>query len=185
MSVLTELSRSPDGDRLIVGDPYDHEYRESDDAVATEANVDSIANLLGASGAVSSRTVSPSATGQAVLPSHRKEGGNGGRVGAEESNYSGVPRVPRQHMTLLRGRGGAQIGNPEKAFVDDGDEDEQEVTTVAAIAAAAFAGGWFSALLAVTTMACWSELSGSGGEGQGGWWRVGGGWLVRMLTYGR
>lgn len=202
MSMLTELSRSPDGERLIVGNPFDHEYREPDDAEATKVNVDSIATLLGASGASAadpSRAVASSLSqrDQAFLSEQRQEqrGEDDRRVGADnESRYSssgGVPLVPLRHVGLLRGGrgggggGGALIGNLEKAFLDDGDDEEQGATTVAAVAAAAFAGGWFSALLAVATMACWSELSGNRGEGEGGWWRAGGAWLVRVFTYGQ
>lgn len=61
----------------------------------------------------------------------------------------------------------------------DGDGNDVSVT---AVAAAAFAGGWFCALLAVITMACWSELS-TEGEGEGGPWPAGfGAWVVRAFA---
>lgn len=52
------------------------------------------------------------------------------------------------------------------------------------MAAVAFAGGWFCALLAVITMACWSELSTAGeGKGEGGLWPAGfGAWIVRVFA---
>lgn len=82
-----------------------------------------------------------------------------------------------------------------QAFVGDGivgldarDEDDQDSdVTVTAVAAAAFAGGWFCALLAMITMACWSELSvvaqgGTDGERREGPWRTSfSAWLVGVF----
>lgn len=62
--------------------------------------------------------------------------------------------------------------------------DEDDVT-VTAVAAAAFAGGWFCALLAIITVACWSELSVTGGRVEGGGGRLPAGvsaWLVRVFA---
>lgn len=73
-----------------------------------------------------------------------------------------------------------------QAFFGDGavvPRDDDEVTATA-VAAAAFAGGWFCALLAITTMACWSELSIARGrvEGSGHWPAGFSTWLVRVFT---
>lgn len=59
-----------------------------------------------------------------------------------------------------------------------------EDVTVTAVAAAAFAGGWFCALLAMITIACWSELSSAGGRVEGGGhWPAGlSSWLVRVFA---
>lgn len=66
------------------------------------------------------------------------------------------------------------------------DRDVDDNVTLTAVAAAAFAGGWFCALLAMVTFACWSELSmatGGGAEGEGGRWRTGlSAWLLRVFT---
>lgn len=61
----------------------------------------------------------------------------------------------------------------------DGDD-----VTVTAVAAAAFAGGWFCALLAIITMACWSESSIAGGRVEGGSRLPSGvsAWLLRVFT---
>ena len=68
----------------------------------------------------------------------------------------------------------------ERSVVSRDDDD----VTVTALAAAAFAGGWFCALLAIITIACWSELSIAGGtvEGVGHWPTGVSAWLVRVFT---
>lgn len=67
------------------------------------------------------------------------------------------------------------------------DRDVGDNVTLTAVAAAAFAGGWFCALLAMVTFACWLELStatgGGGADGAGGQWRTEfNAWLLRVFT---
>lgn len=69
---------------------------------------------------------------------------------------------------------------------DTHDEDDQDSdVTVTAVAAAAFAGGWFCALLAMITIACWSELSvvaqGGADGGEGPWRTSFSAWLVGVF----
>lgn len=82
----------------------------------------------------------------------------------------------------LHHRACEQMAQPPRFFDDHGSDEEEDVT-ITAVAAAAFAGGWFCALLAMITMACWSELTGTpSGEGEEGRWRAGfGAWLVRVF----
>lgn len=100
----------------------------------------------------------------------------------------GLPRRSRE--TRLRSRTATitpivvQMPQPACFFDDYDDGDADDDVTITAVAAAAFAGGWFCALLAMITMACWSELTMEAGAnaGEDGRWRAGfGAWLVRVF----
>ncbi|CAM9726637.1 unnamed protein product [Scytosiphon promiscuus] len=198
---LNELSLSPDGERLIVTNPAD----EGNTAIAAKdarntTNGSGIRGAVGTEAAAAEPRSPPPSSSPHPGPSQARSANSSSAPSASSSDA--VPLIPRRHMeSLLRqhdslGRGGGGIvgGDAEPAaavspakptcFFDDNDNDEDEDITITAVAAAAFAGGWFCALLAMITMACWSELTTgtAAAEGEEGRWRAGfGAWLIRVF----
>ncbi|CAM9950646.1 unnamed protein product [Ectocarpus sp. 4 AP-2014] len=179
LDVLSELSLSADGERLIVTNTADGE-----NAAAVSDIFESGSGSIAAS---SSAAPNGRARGSAVDSSYASGGRSKTRrsidatpPSSSSSSSAVVPLVPKRHMEFLlrchnrekssSGGGGGGVSfavNPDKAVSGDGivgfdtydEDDEDSDVTVTAVAAAAFAGGWFCALLAMITIACWSELS--------------------------
>ncbi|CAN0010309.1 unnamed protein product [Ectocarpus sp. 12 AP-2014] len=207
LDVLSELSLSADGERLIVTNTADGENAAAVSDIS-ESGPGSIA-------ANSSAAPSRRARGSAVDSSYasggrsktRRYGDGTPPSSSSPSSSAVVPLVPKRHMDFLlrchsrekssSGGGGGGVSftvNPDKAVSGDGivgfgthDVDDQDSdVTVTAVAAAAFAGGWFCALLAMITIACWSELSvvaqGGAGGGEGPWRTSFSAWLVGVFV---
>ncbi|CBJ31520.1 conserved unknown protein [Ectocarpus siliculosus] len=205
LDVLSELSLSADGERLIATNTADGENAAAVSDISESGSGSIAAN--------SSAAPNGRARGSAVDWSYASGGRSKTRrygdvtpPSASSSSSAVVPLVPKRHMDFLlrchirgkssSGDGGGGVSfdvNPDKAVFGNGivgfdthDEDDQDSdVTVTAVAAAAFAGGWFCALLAMITIACWSELSvvaQRGPDGGEGPWRTSfSAWLVACV----
>ncbi|CAB1106755.1 unnamed protein product [Ectocarpus sp. CCAP 1310/34] len=209
LDVLSELSLSADGERLIVTHTADQENA----AAVSDISESGSGSIAANSSAAPYRRARGSAVDSSYASGGRSKTRRYGDATPPSSSSSSssssavVPLVPKRHMGFLlrchnrekssSGGGGGGVSfavNPDKAVFGNGivgfdthDEDDQDSdVSVAAVAAAAFAGGWFCALLAMITIACWSELSvvaqGGADGGEGPWRTSFSAWLVGVFV---